>query len=202
MLQWVKGLSGKRSLRNYFNNMYCPNCGVQQEGGEKFCAKCGQQMTPEHKTVSATEKKNYGLFNIFTISDDELKNQVEQHDTLPITKSSRGIAVLTLIGLLAFGTLVFFGLNLLSSDIPISYSDVIWSLIIYVPLIYFVYRGHMWAVIALGSWYTLDKFYTMISTGHFSVAGLIFWMIGIGPLWVAFKVEREYRKRKMNAAAN
>lgn len=158
-------------------------------------------------TVSKSKKpakKNYGLLNTFNISDENLNLQVENYETLPISKSSRGIAVLTIIALLGIGLAVIVFLKLIGTDVPISYSDVMWTLIVYAPLLYFVYKGHLWAIIALGLWYTADKLYSsiIISPSHFNISAVIFWLIGIGPLWVAFRVEREYRKKKILAKAS
>ncbi len=184
-------------------NIYCSNCGGAQKGHEKFCAKCGQALiagipSEETKDTKASKKKN-GFLNTFNISDEELKLQIEKHDVLPFSKSSRGIAVLTILALLAIGLTFVILINLVGSDIQISFWDVFWSLIIYIPLLYFTYKGHLWAIAGLGLYYTLDKFAStfFLSSSHFNVGAIFFWIIGIGPIWVAFRVEREYRKNKM-----
>src|SRR4051812_13826350 len=87
--------------------MYCANCGVEQTGNEKFCAKCGQPIVTtaiekETKT-SKLAKKNFGVFGAFTISEEELRLQIENYNTLPFFKSSRGIAVITMVVLLLIG---------------------------------------------------------------------------------------------------
>ncbi len=182
--------------------MYCANCGSERKGDEKFCSNCGKPFVDKQAEKPKSNKKpSYGILGAFHISEDDLNLQVEQHDSLPFSKTSRGIAVMTIIGLLIIGTLL--GLVLAGKNSAnISFSDIFWSLVIYAPLLYFVYRGHLWAVVALGLWYTVDKFYTafVLSPTHFNIGTIIFWIIGIGPLWVAFKVEREYRKRKMRVA--
>ena len=181
--------------------IYCPSCGTEQKTDGKFCAKCGQSLTTASKPK--TTKKNYGIFGSFNISEEELRSQVENHDTLPISKSSRGVAVLTITGLLIFGSLVSVFLGA-TGTAGISFSDIVLGWIIYVPLLYFVYKGHLWAVIVLGLWYTADKFYTvfLLSPEHFNMGTVIFWLIGIAPLWAAFRVEREYRRKKMLAAVS
>ena len=81
--------------------MYCSNCGALREEDEKFCGTCGDQI--ERTTVSVrgadvkVVQKNHGIFHAFVISDDELNLQVLNYEHLPITKSSRGLAVLTLV---------------------------------------------------------------------------------------------------------
>ncbi len=185
---------------------YCSNCGAKQEGDEKFCAKCGQPIattnTPQETKNPKSKEPNYGILSAFHISDEEFSLQVANHDTLTITKSSRGIAVLTIIGLLALGIAIVVGFNVFGSDLPISFSDIFGSLIIYLPLLYFVYKGHLWAVVVLGLFYTADKLYTafIVSPTHFNIGALFFWIIGVGPLWVAFRVEQAYRNKRMLAA--
>lgn len=162
---------------------------------DKFCAKCG--LPAVARTKSKTTDKGKGFFGSYGLSGEELKFQVEHYGTLPISKSSRGIAVLTIGGLLIFGILLGLFLGA-TSDFGLTFYDVFWSAIIYAPFLYFVYRGHLWAFVGLGLLYTVDKFYTVytFSSGDFNFSALIFWLIGIAPLWVAFKVERERRKRQ------
>jgi len=187
--------------------MYCANCGSQRKSDEKFCSNCGKPFIDgqsDKPKSSSSKKATGGIFSMFHITDEDFKFQVENHDTLPITKSSRGVAVLTIAALLALGVVLMIALSFFTTDIPVSLSDVIWSVVLYLPFLYFAYRGHMWAIVGLGIVYTADKVLTVIAFGgsHFNISSIIFWLIGIGPLWVAFKVEREYtKKRELNAVA-
>ena len=166
---------------------------------DKFCAKCGQAVKPAEQTntavvVTAKKRSRYPFFHI---SESDFETQVNNHDSLPVTKSARGIAALTMIGLLAFGLIVIIILQIIMPDLQITIADWFYGLIIYVPLIYFTYKGHVWAMVLLGIWYTFDKFASIFALGavHFNISSIVFWLIGVGPLWIAFRVEREYRKR-------
>lgn len=189
--------------------MYCSNCGAKKKKNEQFCANCGQSFeentdSKETEDSKPPKKKDYGLFSMFSISDEDMAFQVGNHDSLSISKSSRGVAVLTILVLLVIGVLVVVGLNLFTSGAPISYFDVLVSLVIYLPLLYFVYKGHLWAIVLLAIFYTIDKIGIMflLPPYHFDMGTFIFWVIGIGPMWVAFKVEREFRKKKMLTAVS
>ena len=184
--------------------MHCSKCGQKLEGSEKFCAKCGHKVdtAAAPAVAKAAPKKNNGVLGMFHISDEEFEKQILNHDTLKITRSSRGIAVLTILALLGLGLVIIIAFTAFSSDFPVSLSDVFWTLLVYAPLIYFTYRGQLWAIVGLGVWYSFDKLYTSIilNPSHFNISAIIFWMIGVAPLWVAFKVEREYRRRKIAAS--
>ncbi len=120
----------------------------------------------------------------------EIKNQVENYHTLGITKSSRGQVAL-----------VFGGLYLLSFILSlfgiIELSDLFWSLIIYIPVLIFVYKGHRWAMVTLMILWTIEKVYTAYLTVENqagSVWGSIIWLIiGLGVIYKALKVENERR---------
>lgn len=190
--------------------MYCSNCGTRLSGDEKFCSKCGKLLKVPAVSIKESQKpeikkRKNGLFYAFTISNEELNRQIVNYNTLPISESSRGKAVITIAILLGLGAAIVIGWNLLSSsDAPLSYSDEFWSLLIYIPLLYFVYRGHLWAIIGLGAYYTIDKIATtfLFTSTHFNIGAIIFWLIGIGPIWVAFRVERAHRRSKMMNAVS
>jgi hypothetical protein len=168
---------------------YCANRGSERKNDEKFCAKCGKPFldTQAVKPQTSNQKKaSGGIFSMFNISDEDLKSQVDNHDTLPITKTSRGVAVMTIAALLALGSVIIVALSFFATDIPVSLSDVIWSVVLYLPFLYFVYRGHLWAIVGLALLYTADKVMTVAAFdgNHFNISSIIFWLIGIGPLWV------------------
>lgn len=123
------------------------------------------------------------------VDKTELEKQVENYQTLKITESYRGIAVLVISALL--------GLSLLLSLFGV-YADpstMFYGLIIYVPILFFVYKGHRWAIIALMILWTFEKGYQIYETGVDSgVMPIIGWLIVILYFWKALKVENERRK--------
>jgi hypothetical protein len=122
---------------------------------------------------------------------EELKRQVENYDTLGITQSARGQVVLVFGGLYALSiVLSFVGI--------IALSDLMWSLIIYIPILIFVYKGHNWAMIALMILWVIEKVYTAyltVENESGSVWGSIIWLIiGISVIAKALKVENARKK--------
>ncbi|OGZ28194.1 MAG: hypothetical protein A2562_01810 [Candidatus Nealsonbacteria bacterium RIFOXYD1_FULL_39_11] len=121
--------------------------------------------------------------------EGELKKQVENYQNLKITESYRGISVLIISALLGLSLLLsFFGV----------YADpttVFYGLIIYVPILFFVYKGHRWAIIALMILWTFEKGYQIYETGGDSgIMPIIWWLIVMPYFWKALKVENERRK--------
>ena len=94
------------------------------------------------------------------IDEADLKNQVENYKTLKVTESYRGISVLIISSLL--------GLSLILSFVGI-YADpstMFWGIIIYLPIIFFVYKGHRWAIIALMALWTFERGYQLYEIGQ------------------------------------
>src|SRR4051812_22356053 len=90
----------------------------------------------------------------WNISEADLQNQADNYNTLGITESYRGIAVLIYSALLTLWCVLgYFG-------ILISLSDALYSLILYIPILYFVYRGRRWAMVLLMILWTIEKCYT------------------------------------------
>lgn len=122
----------------------------------------------------------------------DLKNQVENYKTLKITQSYRGISVLIIFALL--------GLSLILSFVGLyaDLSTMFLGLIIYVPIIFFVYKGHRWAIIALITLWTFEKGYQLYEIGQSGTGSaiwpIIWWLIVVPYFWKALKVENERRK--------
>ena len=133
----------------------------------------------------------------YTTLKEEVKKEAEDYDSLKITNSTKGIASLLLIGSLIITFIVsFFGL------FSISTVDAILSAIIYLPIIFFVYKGNRLAIIVMMIAWTIEKIGTIfivVSTNPRPYAyflALIWWALLMGPLYTAFKVEQLRKKIK------
>lgn len=136
------------------------------------------------------EKPNKKSSWSWKIEEEDLKNQVENYETLKITESYRGISVLIISALL--------GLSLILSFAGM-YADpttIFLGLIIYLPIIFFVYKGHRWAIIALILLWTFEKVYSLYEVGQSGsgIMPIIWWLIIMPYFWKALKVENERRK--------
>lgn len=138
------------------------------------------------------KKKKSQSFYSWKIDDADLKNQVDNYNSLKIAESYRGIAVLIYSVLLVFSLLLsFFGLF---SDT----TSIIFAIIFYIPILFFVYKGHRWAIVILIVMWTYEKGYQLYEIGKSGKGGgiiLIFWWLFFMPyFWRALKVENERRK--------
>ena len=137
---------------------------------------------PKEKTTSAWSWK---------IDEDDLKKQIDGYDTLKVTETYRGSAVLLVGGLLTLSlVLAYFG-------IFTSLEDVLFSLVLYIPLLFFVYKGHKWAIITLLILWTIEKVFTLIYSVQegYSPIGSIIWFLAVAPIiYKAYVVERERTK--------
>ena len=120
------------------------------------------------------------------VSEEDFKNQVEGYKNLKITQSYRGIAALLILGsMILTVVLAKFG--------AISY-DAVYSSIIYVPLAYFIYKGHKWALITVMILWTFEKGYQIYQGGISPIVPIIWWSIFMFYFYNAFKVELAFKK--------
>lgn len=121
------------------------------------------------------------------VSPEDLKEQLEGYYTLKITQSYRGITVLLISALLTLSLVLgFFEVT--------SLEDVIYSLIIYIPLLAFVYKGHRWAIITLFILWTIEKVFTLIysvEAGSSPISSIIWFLIVAPVIYKAYVVEQE-----------
>jgi len=104
-------------------------------------------------------KKESGI-SVEKLSDEEeLEIQVENYNNLGITKSNKGQATLFL------GVVIIFSIALGIFDVT-PLSDVLYSLIIYIPLTFFIYKGHRWAMYLGIILWTLEKGYQLFYSSH------------------------------------
>lgn len=121
------------------------------------------------------------------VSEEDLKKQVENYNTLKLTESYRGIAALLVLGSMILTVLLAkFGV--------IDYSAV-YSPIIYLPIAFFIYKGQKWAMITIMILWTLEKGYQLyISGGSSPIVTIIWWFLFMVYFYNAFKVELARRK--------
>lgn len=136
-------------------------------------------------------KKEQSTSWSWKMSPEELKEQVEGYNTLKITQSYRGVSVLIVSALWLLGLVIaFFGEYS-------SVSDMFLSLFIYVPILFFVYKGHRWAIVSLLVLYTIEKIYTLYLSaemGGFVLGSIIWWLIITPYIYKALLVENARRK--------
>jgi hypothetical protein len=121
------------------------------------------------------------------ISEEEMKTQVEHYNSLKITESYRGISALLILGSMVLTVLLAkFGV--------ISY-DAVYSAIVYLPIAFFIWKGHRWAMIAMMILWTLEKGYSLYASGGTSpIIPIIWWAIFMGYFVNAFKIELARKK--------
>lgn len=136
-----------------------------------------------------SDKKYFKIFK-WEPSKEELNNQIENYNSLSITKSYKGIASLITLGLVLMGVIVslFVYETLFSLDIFI-------GLAIYIILSFFIYKGgHRWAIIALIVVWTYEKIIGIIEYG--GISHLLWWIVITPFFYRALRVENEIKKLK------
>lgn len=123
----------------------------------------------------------------WSASDEELRFQVSNYSSLPWTETFRGSAVIFLAALL--GLSVILGLfGVLSLD-----AGTLVELVIYGVSLYFIFKGHRWAIILVMILWTGDKalqLYQVGSSGQGNAYIIIVWWLLVMPyLYKALKVE-------------
>jgi hypothetical protein len=130
------------------------------------------------------KKQKVSIFS-WKMSNEEIRNQIDNYNKLKITQSYRGISVLITLALLGISIIVgFLGVY------PVG--DALYGLIIYLPILFFVYRGHRWAIILLMILWTFEKGYQLIETPN--IMPIIWWAIIIPYFYKTLKVENKRKK--------
>jgi hypothetical protein len=193
----------------------CPHCGFVNPDSAFLC-NCGYDFQ-KRTVVGSGEIPGGGLPSVgqqtyaqlkeqkkkrswwsWKIDEADLQNQVENYDTLKITESYRGISVLIVIAGLAL-TLVL-SLSGIYGDPAATLSGIIVMIVVYLPVLFFTYKGHRWAIVLLMALWTFGKGYELYVIGqsgsHSHSSGMVFfWWLLITPyFWKALKVENERRK--------
>lgn len=123
-------------------------------------------------------------------AEEEFEIQVESYDNLSVMKSNRGQASLFL------GAVIIISIAFGIFDI-MPLSDVIYSLIIYIPLTFFIYKGHRWAMYLGIVLWTFEKAYQVVTlNGKGFIVIVLWWLWLVTILYSAIKVENERKKRK------
>lgn len=117
-----------------------------------------------------------------------MKTQVENYDKIKITESYRGISALLILGSMILTVI------LVKFDV-VSY-DAVYGAIIYLPLAFFIWKGHRWAMIVMIVLWTFEKGYQVYATAGESspIVAIIWWAIFVGYFVNAFKVELARKK--------
>lgn len=154
--------------------------------GEEVAEGLKKKDKSQKKEKNKKEKKKstHSVFS-WKMTEEELRKQVDNYKTLKITQSYKGISVLILLSFLVLTVMLgLFGI--------VSLGDTLYGLIIYLPIAFFVYRGHRWAIILLMILWTIEKGYQLFLVG--SIIPLLWWVIIIPYFYKALKVENERRK--------
>lgn len=129
------------------------------------------------------------------IDKDDLKNQVDNYNTLKFSHSWRGVAVM----LISASIIIPLFLSLFG--IYTNLTDMLCLALIFSPIIFFVNSGHRWAMILLMIMWTLDRGYALYASGNILI--IIWWFVFITYFWKALKVENERMKlSKINIVSN
>jgi hypothetical protein len=144
--------------------------------------------------------KNYTNPFSWSIDPEELKNQVDNYNTLSVWKSYRKQVVLAYIFFIILGFLVIlFAPEVFDGSIVIT--DALYSLILYMPVLFFAYRGHRLALGFLMLFWSIEQGYKLVFTGGQGVITVVLlWYILMVYLYKAIKVENA--RIKMQAVAN
>jgi uncharacterized membrane protein len=130
----------------------------------------------------------------FRFSEENLNEQVRNYSSLEITKSARGQCVLFFATLNIFTLLLTYFIDISG----ITFRDVILEiLIIFVPLLIFVYKGHRWAIIGIMAVWTIEKIYTfylLATNGGSPLMSIFYLILGLGVCARALQVENAHRK--------
>lgn len=122
-----------------------------------------------------------GIFS-WKISEEDLKNQLENYNSLKITKSYKGIAALLILGSMV--------LTVVLAKFEVIPYDAVYGSIIYLPIAFFIYKGHKWAMIGIMILWTLERGYGLFSSdGSGFIITIFWWFFFMSYFYNALKVE-------------
>ena len=107
---------------------------------------------------------------------EEIQAEVDNYNNLTFFKKTKNVLV-TFI-------LVITGLSLLLAG---ELNVEIWAVLLYLPLVFFIYLNHRWAILLFGLLYVGDKI-ILIMAGYFAIPQIIFGMIAVLVSYQSFKV--------------
>jgi hypothetical protein len=136
---------------------------------------------------------------IWKMDEQTLQEQVDGYDTLGLRdsyrKASAGWILLSVAISVALGTWLLKGF---------SQADILTSALIYLPLSFFVFKGHRWALIAAMVFWTIDKGFMCrqglekTASGQASstafVVHIFWWLLYMSFFTRAYGVERARRQ--------
>ncbi len=144
-------------------------------------------MSKEIKTSNSIQWK---------MTPEELDMQVKGYKTLPFFETRRGLAASLVAAIIVFSTVAaFVGWTQFASG-----EDALWSLLIFVPVIFFIGKGYRWAILLFALVWTAEKIiqiYIPLSHGdNPSGLPLLWWFIVMPFLYKALTVENVRRRRE------
>ncbi|MES2930497.1 MAG: hypothetical protein V4665_01805 [Patescibacteria group bacterium] len=150
-------------------------------------------MNPSSEKPHASAKVKKFRALSWNLDPEELKNQVDNYSTLSIWKSYRKqiVLIVAFLALLTLLVLVFAG-DMFEGFVTMS--DFLYGLILYIPVLFFVYKGHRWAIIALMILWTFEQGYKLILGGGGVVAPLIYWYLIFSASHKALQIENARRR--------
>lgn len=149
--------------------------------------------------MNKNEPKEKSIYS-WEISDEELKNQIENYNHLGMLKSYRKISSILVLWLIISAIA---SLYLGFFEAPLLILPV---LIFYILLFYFVYKGHRWSIIVLMMIFTVEIIFKeingFIALDKVKFFPIVWWFIVVPVLFKALKVENERKKKIQNTNAN
>lgn len=126
------------------------------------------------------------------MSAEELTEQVDGYATLGITKSYRKLSSMLLLFTVVLTAALGSWLGKMDGY------EIVSSVIIYMSLAIFCFRGHRWALVVAMVCWTYEKGYSILHPVSASVGGnfltaILWWSIYMSVFWKAFAVERARR---------
>ena len=144
----------------------------------------------ESPVASKTKQNIYS----WAMTPEELRFQIDNYQTLKITESYRGIAALLLLASMTLTAVVSFFSG--TAD------TTIWGVVAVLPVAYFTYKGHRWAIITLMILWTVDRLYSLSLSPSNGIWLIIWWAIFMPYFYKALKVENARRTSPMQVVNN